>query len=688
MHTHTDPALGLSLVRHHEFVRRLALRLTGDPNEADDVTQDLWLRTLEAPSGRRSRAGRRSESLDEARGLGPFLQSSIRGIAKNRGRAARRRRFHEQAASRAEVEPVRDLALRQEVVAAVLDLTEPFRSTVVRTYELGMTPKEIAEADGVAEATVRTRLFRSHSKLRLTLCSDEERRERLSALALALPAVRSVALKSSGSFVGAALVGAACVGAGIFWLMGAWQPSVKAPKEIRRERALAGLSDISATAGLEAPPPTGAMEDGLADEKQQQPRVSLSPKEHPYWAAVRAARAKVQRYVVDEPAQDAAIRQRVAQALVAPPTWSTEVGLGKALEQMCREASIPVQVSDEAKDGTAPMEPAWLFEPREVSLTDGLALLLNLGESRLHWEVAGGSVQVAQFSELMEFAQEFEYRLDDFLVNPGDLFEGGSVPPPVYGTTISANDLLSSVKGGIGRLARWDLEGEATAEGAAFKFVHFPRGHLRAQAYLDRLRAFRLPLPAEGVPGGVSRTIASKSDRAAFALVQKAGGVAALGNLDAAAFEETLRTLGKERRVGILWTAAARESLATSGEGAGLDFEVLGGCLVITAHGEIATRSKMELWMDLRSTLTGAEFEPSAIAADPHLQEMLQDPGPLVKSPTVAVDYCQRFVSPDSWGTDPANTMRVTEELHFTVQQSPWVLNEIERVMASWQSPR
>ena len=52
MHQRTANDLHEALIQQQDFVRRLALRLTRHPAEADDVAQDVWVSALErAPTG-------------------------------------------------------------------------------------------------------------------------------------------------------------------------------------------------------------------------------------------------------------------------------------------------------------------------------------------------------------------------------------------------------------------------------------------------------------------------------------------------------------------------------------------------------------------------------------------------------------------------------------------------------------
>ena len=74
----TTHALRHALVQHEAFVRELALVLTRNPAEADDVAQEVLLRTLERGTG-------------VGGVLRAWLASSTRRVAWNLRRAERRR---------------------------------------------------------------------------------------------------------------------------------------------------------------------------------------------------------------------------------------------------------------------------------------------------------------------------------------------------------------------------------------------------------------------------------------------------------------------------------------------------------------------------------------------------------------------------------------------------------------------
>lgn len=143
------------------WVRALALRLAGNPSEAEDLAQDALTVALE----HRPRTDR---------GLRPWLARVLRTRRAwfLRLRAARRAR--EEIASRSERVPsAGELAARAEVqrrlVDDVLGLDEPYRSLVVLRYYGGLEPSEIARRLGKPPGSVRGQLSRALDMLRASL---------------------------------------------------------------------------------------------------------------------------------------------------------------------------------------------------------------------------------------------------------------------------------------------------------------------------------------------------------------------------------------------------------------------------------------------------------------------------------------------------------------------------------------
>jgi RNA polymerase sigma-70 factor (ECF subfamily) len=155
------------LLAHAGWIRELARRLVGDGPAADDLVQDTWLAALR-------------RRPDGGRPLRPWLARVARNFARQAGR---RRTMRPDAAGLGELaEPAartvspEQLALRGELqarlVQRVLELREPFRSTVLLRFYEGLGTDEIARVQRVERATVRSRLKRAIDELRLRLDAE------------------------------------------------------------------------------------------------------------------------------------------------------------------------------------------------------------------------------------------------------------------------------------------------------------------------------------------------------------------------------------------------------------------------------------------------------------------------------------------------------------------------------------
>ena len=145
-------------LEHTDWVRAIAQRLVHDESVVDDLVQQTWLAALESPPQRSTIRG--------------WLRRVVTNFARKRARdnARRERRELEMfQATAVASEVVQEVNAHQEMVAAVLRLSEPFRSTVLRRYFKGHRLAEIAETDGVALVTVRTCLHRAIALLRSDL---------------------------------------------------------------------------------------------------------------------------------------------------------------------------------------------------------------------------------------------------------------------------------------------------------------------------------------------------------------------------------------------------------------------------------------------------------------------------------------------------------------------------------------
>ncbi len=199
-----------SLHEHQDFVRSLARSLVRDPHAAEDVAQDTWLTFLRRPP----------RLAGAVRG---WLAQVVQNRARNRHREATRRAVREDVVARArdvvDSDAVERLEIQQRVVAAVLALDEPQRTTLLLHYFEGLTAQAIAQRLGVPAGTVRSRISRALADLRERLDRQDPR-----GRAAWLPGVTMLAgggetvAVGAVVWVGVAFVAAAAVVASVsFW---------------------------------------------------------------------------------------------------------------------------------------------------------------------------------------------------------------------------------------------------------------------------------------------------------------------------------------------------------------------------------------------------------------------------------------------------------------------------------------
>ena len=145
---------------HQEPVFRLAYLLLGDPDEAEDIAQETFLRAY--------RALRR---FDTDRPLRPWLLRIASNLAHNRHRSVGRyfaalARFAQQ-----DPEKIKSTILQpdddsQALWQAVKRIAMPFQEVIYLRYFLDMSESEMVDALEVPAGTVKSRLHRALSKLR------------------------------------------------------------------------------------------------------------------------------------------------------------------------------------------------------------------------------------------------------------------------------------------------------------------------------------------------------------------------------------------------------------------------------------------------------------------------------------------------------------------------------------------
>ena len=191
------------LLENLAWVQALARKLVRDPGRAEDVAQDVWLSALERPPHGTTGATLRA-----------WLARVVRTLARQslRGETSRRRREH--AVARSEAEPsagavVARTAKQQRLVAAVLELDEPERTTILLRYVDGLSSSAIAARRGETPAAVRKRLSRALGRLRGRFAREygDEGRHWIHALApLAFGGGGNATKVALGELLGGALV--------------------------------------------------------------------------------------------------------------------------------------------------------------------------------------------------------------------------------------------------------------------------------------------------------------------------------------------------------------------------------------------------------------------------------------------------------------------------------------------------
>jgi RNA polymerase sigma-70 factor (ECF subfamily) len=142
------------LFQHERMVYRLALRLLGNPEDARDAAQEVFLRL------HRSLA-----TVDASRDAGPWLYRVTVNVATDMLR------------SRRTLVPIDTVPLasstpqynRRDIEAALARLPEKERAAIVLRDVEGLSTAEVAAALGSSEGTVRSQISSGRVKLRAWL---------------------------------------------------------------------------------------------------------------------------------------------------------------------------------------------------------------------------------------------------------------------------------------------------------------------------------------------------------------------------------------------------------------------------------------------------------------------------------------------------------------------------------------
>jgi RNA polymerase sigma-70 factor (ECF subfamily) len=160
---YNEVALAEVYRRHGRAVYGLARRVLQDAGEAEDVTQEVFLRLWREP-----------DRFDPGRGsLRSFLLAQAHGRAVDavRSSSSRRSREAREAARTARAEydmqhEVWDLALADQVARAMGELSEDERRAIQLAYFDGHTYREVARVLEQPEGTVKSRIRSGLRRLR------------------------------------------------------------------------------------------------------------------------------------------------------------------------------------------------------------------------------------------------------------------------------------------------------------------------------------------------------------------------------------------------------------------------------------------------------------------------------------------------------------------------------------------
>ncbi len=149
--------------RYGERIYRLTLRLTGNAQDAFDLTQETFVRAFQ-----------RIAAFDGRAGVGTWLYR----IATNEALQLFRRRRTEQrhlqafAEQKAAAADPTSAPSRLEIDDALARLSESHRAILILRYQEGLSYDEIAEALDVAPGTVASRMNRARAQLRAILAGE------------------------------------------------------------------------------------------------------------------------------------------------------------------------------------------------------------------------------------------------------------------------------------------------------------------------------------------------------------------------------------------------------------------------------------------------------------------------------------------------------------------------------------
>lgn len=146
------------LLQELDWIRRVAFQLVREETRAEDLTQETLLKAL-------------SNKPHQGEGLRPWLRTVMRNLflmelRKEKRHVAKLAEIAKTVDVEGTFESVERASAHRDVVDRLMDLREPYRTTLILRYWEDLQPREVAERMGVPVETVRTRTKRGLAQLR------------------------------------------------------------------------------------------------------------------------------------------------------------------------------------------------------------------------------------------------------------------------------------------------------------------------------------------------------------------------------------------------------------------------------------------------------------------------------------------------------------------------------------------
>jgi RNA polymerase sigma-70 factor (ECF subfamily) len=171
-------AIGALIRRYQNYVFRLCFLVMRSEQDAEDMTQETFIRAF--------RALPRFEVRE-----GASFEAWLYRIAVNACRSRMRRKWYQvlpwpspapDVVAEPEAQPDRRVIKderRNEILEAIDSLGEKHRLVVILRYYAGLSNEEIAQTLSIPSGTVRSRLHTARQRLKAVLADNEEENEQL-----------------------------------------------------------------------------------------------------------------------------------------------------------------------------------------------------------------------------------------------------------------------------------------------------------------------------------------------------------------------------------------------------------------------------------------------------------------------------------------------------------------------------